>query len=82
MRLVLNFSENTTEQQLNRLDEWLKEMGLIESFEIVPPAQKEPDTDVFVEEMLVEAEADFAAGRIYSSDEAKKELEKWLKERK
>ncbi|MBK8562918.1 MAG: hypothetical protein IPN76_06110 [Saprospiraceae bacterium] len=35
----------------------------------------------FVDEMLAEAEADIAAGRVYTSEEAKVELEKWLKER-
>ena len=56
--------------------------GMVKSFKIAPPVPEEPDIDAFVEEMLVEAEADFAAGRTYSSDEAKKELEKWLKERR
>jgi hypothetical protein len=81
MTLLLNFSENASQQQIARLGEWLKEMGLVKSFKIAP-SPEEPVTDVFIEEMLVEAEADFAAGRTYTSEEAKKELEKWLKERR
>lgn len=81
MTLVLNFSDNTSLQQLKQLAEWLKGTGLIKSFKIAPAAPDEPDADTFVEEMLMDAEADIAAGRTYTSDEAKKELEKWLKER-
>ncbi len=81
MTLLLNFSENASQQQIARLGEWLKEMGLVKSFKIAP-SPEEPVTDDFIEELLVEAEADFAAGRTYTSEEAKKELEKWLRERK
>jgi hypothetical protein len=82
MTLVLNFSDNANREQLSQLGEWLKEMGLVKSFKVAPPSPEEPGTDDFIEEMLVEAEADFAAGRTYTTEEAKKELERWLKERK
>ena len=82
MTLVLNFSDSTNLQQLKQLGEWLKGMGMVKSFKIAPIAPEEPDTDAFVEEMLMDAEADFVAGRTYSSSEAKQELEKWLKERR
>ena len=82
MTLVLNFSDSTNLQQLKQLGEWLKGMGMVKSFKIAPIAPEEPDTDSFVEEMLMDAEADFVAGRTYSSSEAKQELEKWLKERR
>ena len=82
MTLVLNFSDSTNLQQLKQLGEWLKGMGMVKSFKIAPVAPEEPDTDSFVEEMLMDAEADFVAGRTYSSSEAKQELEKWLKERR
>ncbi|MBI5916621.1 MAG: hypothetical protein HY842_14685 [Bacteroidetes bacterium] len=71
MTLVLNFSDNTSLQQLKQLAEWLKGTGLIKSFKIALAAPEESDTDTFVEEMLMDAEADIAAGRTYTSDEAK-----------
>ena len=81
MTLVLNFSDSTSLQQLKQLAEWLKGIGLIESFKIAPTTPEEPDIDTFVDDMLMDSEADIAAGRTYTSDEAKKELEKWLMER-
>ena len=82
MTLVLNFSDSANFQHLKQLGEWLKGMGMVKSFKIAPVAPEEPDTDSFVEEMLMDAEADFVAGRTYTSMEAKQELERWLKERR
>ena len=58
-------------------------MGLVKSFKIselsfeeIEP-KGEADTDSFVENMLSEANSDIAKGRVYSSEEAKKLVEKW-----
>ena len=82
MTLHLDFSETTKPEQLHILALWLKEMGLVQSFKISEmPLDDvevigEPDTDSFVEKMLENAERDIANGRTYSSEEAKKMVQK------
>ena len=86
MTLHLNFSDKAKQEQLQILGIWLKEMGLVKSYKIsdltldnIEP-KGEPDTDSFVDNMLSEAKDDISNGRVYSSDEAKKLVEKWLKQ--
>lgn len=87
MTLHLDFSKSAKPEQLQLLAIWLQEMVLIKSFKIsdMPldeiEVEGEPDTDSFVDDMLKKAEDDIANGRTYASDEAKKLVEKWLKQR-
>ncbi len=86
MTLHLNFSEKANQEQLQILGIWLKEMGLVKSFKIsdltledINP-EGETNTDSFVENMLRESNADIENGRVYTSEEAKELVQKWLKQ--
>ena len=61
-------------------------MGLVKSFKIsditlddIDPSG-EADTDSFIDNMMKEANVNIADGKVYTSEEAKKLVQKWLKQ--
>jgi hypothetical protein len=79
MTVQLNF-DKINQQRLLSLLEWLREIGLVKSYQIADSAAV--DGEVFLNRMLEHAEKDIAEGNLMSSGEVTQNLENWLKERK
>jgi len=80
MTVEFNF-DKAKQQQILMLFEWLKKVGLVNSYKIQPytPVEEE-DPEGFITDMVQEAEQDLKNGNYYSSEEAKKMIGNWLKE--
>jgi hypothetical protein len=85
----ISFFRNFIENQPNMADLILEitKLSIADRIKLVQEILSTVAKDVesqdfgFVDEMLAESEADIAAGSVYTTDEAKAMLEKWLKER-
>jgi hypothetical protein len=78
MTVQLNF-DKINHQRLLPLLEWLREIGLVKSYQV---ADTTVDGEVFLNRMLENAEKDIAEGNLMTSEEVTQNLENWLKERK
>ncbi len=78
MTVQLNF-DKTNQQRLLPLLEWLREIGLVKSYQVADAAV---DGEVFLNKMLENAEKDIAEGNLMTSEEVTQSLENWLRERK
>jgi hypothetical protein len=83
MTVQLNF-DKANQQRLLPLFEWLREIGLVKSFQVATDATASPavDGEVFLNQILENAEKDLAEGNLMTSEEVTKNLENWLRERK
>jgi hypothetical protein len=79
MTVQLNF-DKVNQQRLMPLLEWLREIGLVKSYQVADAAA--PNGEVFLNQMLENAEKDIAEGHLMTSEEVTQNLENWLKERK
>ncbi len=82
MTLEIKF-EHSKQQQLLRLIDWLKEIGLVKSYKVAAPATNGVSKgEVFLTNMLQKAEADFANGDTMTTEEVNSNLEILLREHK
>jgi hypothetical protein len=79
MTVQLNF-DKINQQRLMPLLDWLREIGLVKSYQVADSAAI--DGEVFLNQMLENAEKDIVEGNLMSSEEVTQNLENWLKERK
>ncbi|MBI5915402.1 MAG: UPF0175 family protein [Bacteroidetes bacterium] len=74
MTVQLNF-DKTNQQRLLPLLEWLREIGLVKSYQVADTAV---DGEVFLNRMLENAEKDIAEGNLMKSEEVLKGLKNWV----
>ncbi len=76
MTIKLNFDKTDLRKLLNHI-KWLKEVGLISSYDINNPDSEDKETIKFIQNLIEEAEKDIAEGRVYTTEEAKQILANW-----
>ena len=83
MTVQLNF-DKANQQRLLPLLEWLREIGLVKSFQVAAEVANPPavDGEVFLNKMLENAQKDIAEGNLMTPEEVTQNIENWLKERK
>lgn len=79
MTAQLDF-DKANQQRLLPLLEWLREIGLVKSYQVGESATL--DGGAFLNRMLENAEKDIADSNLMTSEEVTQNLENWLKERK
>lgn len=73
MTVQLNF-DKINQQRLMPLLEWLREIGLVKSYQVADAAV---DGEVFLNKMLENAEKDIAEGNLMTSEEVTQNLENY-----
>lgn len=83
MTIKLNFNI-TNHKKLLGIVKWLKEIGLIESFQLEPKEEHQSDneTDKFITEMIKKGEENFAKGNVYTQAEVEQKMQKWMESKK
>ena len=83
MTIRLNFNI-TNHKKLLGIVKWLKEIGLIESFQLEPKKEEEIDseTDKFIAEMIEKGEENFAKGNVYTQAEVEQKMQVWMESKK
>lgn len=81
MTIRLNFN-TTNRKKLLGIVKWLKEIGLIESFDLDAKKEKserepEEDTETFIARMIKEGEEEVANGEVYSQAEVEQKVKEW-----
>jgi len=79
MTVQLNF-DKINQQRLLPLLEWLREIGLVKSYQVADSAAV--DGEVFLNRMLENAEKDIAEGNLMTSEEVTQNLESIIKKDK
>ncbi|TAK35837.1 MAG: hypothetical protein EPO28_14100 [Saprospiraceae bacterium] len=79
MTVQLNF-DKANQRRLLPLLEWLREIGLVKSFQVATDATASPavDGEVFLYQMPENAEKDLAQGNLMTSEEVLKGLKNWV----
>ncbi len=83
MTIKINFNI-TNHKKLLGIVKWLKEIGLIESFQLEPKEEQQPvkETDRFIAEMIKKGEENFTKGNVYTQAEVEQKMKVWMDSKK